>query len=197
MTLENFNADDMNASVSETRSNKRKLNLVKLEGSLEIEADEIINVVKEENISQRTSNICELEVSELTHEPGTKDDTISIDNDSDCSSIDSSDNSDLNYSTCSEDNIGENDSVSSWEDASSEGTTSSIDEDAIANLNEFPVQMICLEKCEGTLDDLFIKELIDEKNCSSILFQIIMTLIPIFISSLFLNLIILLSQKKF
>jgi hypothetical protein len=44
-------------------------------------------------------------------------------------------------------------------------------------INNFPVQMICLEKCSGTLDELFTCGDIDENNGAAALFQIIMTLI--------------------
>ena len=37
--------------------------------------------------------------------------------------------------------------------------------------------MICLEKCDGTFDDLFVNEKIDQENGASALFQIIMSLI--------------------
>jgi len=46
-----------------------------------------------------------------------------------------------------------------------------------AYINDFPVQMICLEKCSGTFDELFTKGKIDENNGASALFQIVMTLI--------------------
>jgi hypothetical protein len=44
-------------------------------------------------------------------------------------------------------------------------------------INNFPVQMICLEKCHGTLDELFEKEKINKNEVSSALFQIVMILI--------------------
>jgi len=46
-----------------------------------------------------------------------------------------------------------------------------------AYVDNFPVQMICLEKCDGTLDDLFEQNEIDADNGASALFQIIMSLI--------------------
>ena len=36
--------------------------------------------------------------------------------------------------------------------------------------------MICLEKCDGTIDDLFEKDILNEKECASAMFQIIITL---------------------
>jgi hypothetical protein len=50
-------------------------------------------------------------------------------------------------------------------------------EGPVAFLNNFPMQMICLEKCDGTLDELFENEELDDAMGISALFQIIMTLI--------------------
>ena len=56
--------------------------------------------------------------------------------------------------------------------------SSSEDEPQIyAYINNFPVHMICLEKCENTLDHLFLKNIMDETEGASALLQIIMTLI--------------------
>ena len=44
-------------------------------------------------------------------------------------------------------------------------------------INNFPVQMICLEKCDGTLDGLFENDLIDEKTGCSALMQVILSLL--------------------
>ncbi len=46
-----------------------------------------------------------------------------------------------------------------------------------AYIKNFPIQMICLEKCQGTLDELFEEGQITEENGSSVLLQIIMTLL--------------------
>jgi hypothetical protein len=50
------------------------------------------------------------------------------------------------------------------------------EEEIYGYIRDFPIQMICLEKCEGTLDELFVKKMIDEKRAASALFQIIMML---------------------
>jgi hypothetical protein len=65
-------------------------------------------------------------------------------------------------------------SESDWE------TESEYEDDEInkyAYINNFPVQLICLEKCDGTLDELFEKGKIGEKEASAALFQVIMTLL--------------------
>lgn len=95
------------------------------------------------------------------------------------SSSGSSNNSELNYS--SEEEEGENDEESSWEsDSESNADHSQCDEDddhVSAFINNFPIQMICLEKCDGTLDELFMKNEVNEENGSAFMMQIIMTLL--------------------
>lgn len=58
----------------------------------------------------------------------------------------------------------------------SEESNDSVEPVINAYIHNFPVQMICLEKCEGTLDELFEMDSVNIKNGASILFQIIMTL---------------------
>ena len=61
--------------------------------------------------------------------------------------------------------------------AESDEGSGSESNDTIAFLHDFPIQMICLEKCDGTMDQLFENEEINIHNGASALFQIIMTLI--------------------
>ena len=76
----------------------------------------------------------------------------------------------------------ENDEEDSEEDSEEESEEES-EEDSEpeisiqAYIKNFPVQMICLEKCDGTIDDLFEAEEVDDANGSAYLLQIIMTLI--------------------
>jgi hypothetical protein len=123
------------------------------------------------------------------------------------SSSDTSNNSELNYSTDDDededdsteystvdeddddaeddDNADENDDAEENDnnDAEDEDNDNADDEDndieptVVAYINNFPVQMICLEKCEGTLDELFTKKKIDIHTSASAMFQIVMTLL--------------------
>ena len=59
-------------------------------------------------------------------------------------------------------------------------TESSIAEEGseqFAYIKDFPVQLICLERGDGTLDELFMNNLMKEDAAASALFQVIMTLI--------------------
>jgi len=64
----------------------------------------------------------------------------------------------------------------SYEDSENE---SDVESEEVLNIyiDNFPIQMICMERCHGTLDELFVQEEIDEKSGASALFQIVMTLL--------------------
>jgi hypothetical protein len=98
------------------------------------------------------------------------------------SSTNSSNNSDSNYSTEESDSDNDDDddehNNNGWETSSETDSNSSFNESAkYVYINKFPVQLICLEKCNGTLDELFESGKIVENEASSILFQIVMILI--------------------
>ena len=65
------------------------------------------------------------------------------------------------------------DSVSEYESESDSEDRNEV----FAYIKDFPVQLICLEKCDGTLDSLFEDGKINEENGKSVLFQIAMTLL--------------------
>ena len=46
-----------------------------------------------------------------------------------------------------------------------------------AYIKDFPIQLICLEKCDGTMDELFMKKQMTEQKGASALFQVIMILL--------------------
>lgn len=58
-----------------------------------------------------------------------------------------------------------------------EGDDDDDDNKVMAAIYEFPVQMICMERCEATIDSLFEKGQMNEMMSASMIFQIIMILI--------------------
>ncbi len=104
-------------------------------------------------------------------------------NNSDKSSQTSSSNSSLNYSSQTSNNDDDNNSQWETEDEDDDEDDDDDDDDdddedeAHAIIYDYPVQMICLEKCDNTLDSMFENSLINEENGASILFQIIMILL--------------------
>jgi hypothetical protein len=73
-----------------------------------------------------------------------------------------------------------NESDTEYEDTDDDETDDEDDnpeDETHAYINDFPVQMICMEKCDGTMDDLFSNNEIDETTGISAMFQIIMILL--------------------
>ena len=64
-----------------------------------------------------------------------------------------------------------------YETDSDDQTGSTEPDDIYAYIRNFPTQMICLEKCDGVLDELLETEEFDMPQINACLFQIIMTLI--------------------
>ena len=81
-------------------------------------------------------------------------------------------NADINYDI--NDDINDEDTV--WE---SEDNNSSLEEDEkiYATLKQFPIQVICLEHCENTFDNLILENELSHDEWFSALIQVIMTLI--------------------
>tara|TARA_B100000524_G_scaffold347867_1_gene250767 strand:+ start:272 stop:2011 length:1740 start_codon:yes stop_codon:yes gene_type:complete len=117
------------------------------------------------------------------------DDDDDDDNDDDNDDDDDDDNDDDNsIENISDDDTNEEDEdeEDGSEEDGSEQDGSEEDEDDDSEEDEkplycyiydFPVQVICSEKCDGTFDELLANDDVDEDSARSILFQIIMILI--------------------
>jgi hypothetical protein len=100
-------------------------------------------------------------------------------------SDDTSSNSEMNYTTDDneeedkEEDKEEDEKENEWEtdDEEEDVETNSEQDEIYAYIKHFPVQMICLEKCSGTLDELLEKQRIDCFECVACMFQLIMTLL--------------------
>lgn len=86
--------------------------------------------------------------------------------DSSCSSKSSNTDIQDDLNSCESDSI----------DDESTSSIGSNEEDVFCKINEFPIQLICLEKCENTLDYLMENNLINDKEWTSCLFQVILIL---------------------
>jgi hypothetical protein len=89
----------------------------------------------------------------------------------------SSENSDINYSSTDEDDETNEEDWETDPETDTSDTSSTNDEVQNGYIHNFPVQLICLEHCKGTLDELFVKNRINEHQAASALFQVIMILI--------------------
>jgi hypothetical protein len=76
-----------------------------------------------------------------------------------------------------EDENSKNSEDDSDESTDSDSNGNYSDCETVAYISDYPVQMICLEKCENTFDYLLEKELLDEEQCIAALMQIIMSLV--------------------
>ena len=103
-----------------------------------------------------------------------------------CSSTSSeSSSSDVNYSSDEEDNKNDDDDDDDDDDEDDDEDDDDDDdedddedeEELFGYIYNFPIQMICMEKCDGTLDELFEKDLMTLENSSSMLMQIVMTVL--------------------
>ena len=158
-----------------SRCNKHKINI---HNNSEMS---IISIEDLGESSERTENVQE-EQTELLYEKNNEN----IDSEED------SENSSANYTTDSDEGSDEDSDEGSDEgsdeepdeesdkdsDKDSDEECESLEENSFFGyIKEFPIQMICLEKCKGTIDELFSKGQMDEINSASALFQIIITLI--------------------
>jgi hypothetical protein len=156
-----------------SRSNKKKLQID--DASDEISVEDLDVITSTECFEQTESN-------ELVYEKEN--------NSTSSSSSDSSNNSEANYSVdndndsdedgSDENSDSDNNSDSDW-GSDSDGSDNYDDDDEeqseYAFVNNFPVQLICLEKCDGTMDELFVKDKLNQDMGAAALIQVIMTLI--------------------
>ena len=156
-----------------SRGNKQRLNI---QGSL-----------KSHNISLIDLGIEQLDVSPVIDIPQVDEGVVyeKPSAHSSTASSDSSSDSSLNYSTDEDDECDDadyeadeesNENEESDEDEESEDNEES-DENMFSYMDNFPIQMICLEKCEGTIDQLFEDGELFEKEGAAGMMQIVMTLI--------------------
>jgi hypothetical protein len=164
-----------------SRNNKNKLNIHGGSNVSHISLEEILDDIEviEEGISEDII----------------KDECI-YEKESVVSSEDSSNDSQVNYSSDEEEGDEEEDDEDGEEDEEEDDEGEEDDEEEDEDEEEdkededeeesevplngyiynFPVQMICLEKCQGTLDRLFLKRILDMETAASALFQVIMIL---------------------
>jgi hypothetical protein len=156
-----------------SRSNKRKITI---EHTIEIEPDIIENILPfDEEISTNiTTNDRSLEVVfEKSSQPKNDNKSSISDSDSDDSSVITV-NDDTEENRDNDENDDDYETVDDDEDNADEFENT---KKIYAYINNFPIQMICMEKCIGTMDDLFEKQEINDENGIGFLFQIIMILL--------------------
>jgi len=160
-----------------SRGNKNKLNISNTSNNLNISCDSLYDIEDGQSNFENDSKSDFKNHFETVYEKMNSEDKSH--STSSTSTSNSSNNSEANYSTEDED---ENDDIESNSGSSNDIETSSSSENSeetqlFSYINNFPIQMICLEKCHGTLDELFEKNYIDHITGSAAIMQIIMTLL--------------------
>ncbi len=125
--------------------------------------------------SSRTSHTNEND--EIDDENNNNDDNINNDNDNSNNRLNKSCSSSNSSEANNDSNNDESSNDDSSNDESSSCSTDLEEEQLMLTFKQFPIQLICLELCENTLDDYIINNDIPNDEWFAILMQIIMTLI--------------------
>ena len=169
------NYAEYSSNVVSSRANKNKLSFLSIEND-EVDLGEI--VLDDMEIMDNNNEF----EHEIVYEKEEEVDDKYSPSDSSESHVEESDSEESEESDDSSDEDSEHseESEESYEDSHGESkdeSEESEEHELFAYIHNFPVQLICLEKCKGTLDRLFEKGVIDETNGASALMQIIMILI--------------------
>ena len=157
----------------DSRSNKKRLHISNDNDDVDI------NVLNLEDIT--SIDITSLDSVSTNHpdinnnqDTNIKSEIIYEDNNMDTNSLSSS--SEVSSRSSNTENSDSDNSEDTSEDTS-EGSSSLDEETIMMVMKKFPVQVIALEKCENTLDDLFVNDKLNEEELSSAIIQILMMLI--------------------
>ena len=162
--------------------------------SVPIDSENIMNIMDPETIYTKSPRSVSSNTSNGSSKSSSNSDlNYSSSDEEDGVSDGENDNNNKNDNKNDDDNENDDDDDDDWEtddetDDEADGTdktsetddtaeTDETEEEVYGYINNFPVQMICMEKCDGTLDELFVKHEMDEEQGSSALFQIIMILL--------------------
>jgi len=154
-------------NMNNSRGNKMKLNISKssnIHNLSNVSVIDVINITDDINV-KLDENIEQVYLKNNTEKSESTNDEDEDESDTETDTTETSE-SDTESSEENED-----------EDNTDDSNDDNIEPTIYAYIDNFPVQMICLEKCDGTLDDLFENNEIDTDNGASALFQIIMMLI--------------------
>ena len=160
----------------DSRSKKHKLNIS--EKSLKIDTDELSIINNEEMDTNKMNDFNIVNLEDLKLDNTVFNCTITKKSSRSCSeSSYSSKSSNTNGSQNNEDTNNSITSIDTSEIDSSCCSEEEDEEDIFIMINNFPTQLICIEKCENTLDDLMVNNKLNNDEWISALMQVIMMLI--------------------
>jgi len=150
-----------------SRRNKKKLEIEDISDTILLEEIEVVNALELSESKEHDNDT----FNEVVYEKESPANSTA-------SSINSSNNSETNYSVGEDDDEDDDGSGSEdWLTESDESGDYGNETSQYAYIKDFPVQLICLEKCDGTMDELFVRDSITVENGAAALMQVIMTLI--------------------
>jgi len=193
------NSIDLDLIGGDSRNYKKKINISN-KSNIDIATNDI-NELTFDNIFQHNmdlsiNNIDDISINVIYNDSIEENDNDNIDisnidlsnnsnynseSESDCSSREISDdeakNNDSDNESDDEDDDDDDDDDDEWK--TDDNDDSSTDSDVVinANINKFPINIICLEALENTLDKLMVDDELDNAEWCSAFMQIIMMLI--------------------
>jgi hypothetical protein len=188
MFEELFDINDISDVTTICNSSSNVCDLIDMSNSKEF------NIHQHKSKTLRSNSTCSSRTSHTnSHDNDDNDDNVDKnsvnDSDSDINDDDINDDDindddinddDINDDDINDDDINDdvNDEETEYEDIDSDEDTDNCEEEQLfATFPKFPVQLICMELCENTLDSLIVSETLSEDEWFSALMQIIMTLI--------------------
>jgi hypothetical protein len=171
-----INQDHVNKIISDgTRNHRSKIKMGSSVQNTEMmfdildPMDVVIDVESQETIGLEEVYRKNSIVTDSGEDSGEDDSSCSTESSNENNSSDEEDNI-QNYFSIDNDNDNDNDNDSDSEDDSEDGPV-------YAYIKDYPVQMICIEKCENTFDMLLENDEVTSENGIAYLFQIIMMLL--------------------
>jgi hypothetical protein len=167
-----INSDHEDIFNEDSRDNKKRLELGKLISNDILNLEDITSLDLE-----KSQNIDDISSSELIYED--TNNTNNSDKSKPNNHRATNSNSDSEVSSRSSNTLnskGKNNFANS-DDSSENSSESSDEENIMVSINKFPIQIIALENCNNTLDQLFVNGKIKQEELECIIIQILMMLI--------------------
>ena len=136
------------------------------------------NIIKIKKISASSSDSCSSRSSNTISDIDSSEDNKNNDQSNESVHNNESDDESVDDESASDDNESASDDNESASD-DNESDDNEEEEELIATIANFPVQIISLERCENTLDNLVMKNDISDEEWGSIIMQILMILITL------------------
>ena len=179
------NRDNRDTNCEKSLANDN--NIIEYDFNIDLDIDEQLEFDNKRNNTLKSNSSCSSRLSYTNSETSEKSEMndIDIDNDYEHNSEYTSYKSESNCgdidSECQEGDDGddgeEGDEGDYDEDEDYDDDEDEVEEEINVTITKFPVQLICMENCENTLDDLILNNKLTNNEWFSALMQIIMILI--------------------